>query len=96
MKVKIEKQTTVTEEVEITFPFYAHLNEQGDYHDTDYYVKITEDMFYLIKFEMLGVEISKHKSKPTTISEHWYKNQCTQKIWLEGLNYLKQSVNEFE
>lgn len=93
MKVQIVTTVKEFEEVDINYPIYCY--DQNDSEGLEWYVKITKDKFYQIKFSRLSIEFNSYDRKPEQISEYWYNKQVEKVHYDNALKEAKEFVSEF-
>ncbi len=86
--INIVRKVTETEQVEITLPLYAMVEDD----DGRTYVKISEGYFTSLKVTHYTNEhtFDRFKASPNSISEIWFNNQ----IKVDDFNYVLESAKK--
>ena len=88
MKILLEK--TEYEEVEVEFPFYSYLREDG----IETYIKVDEKEFKRIVITEYG-KMELFKCKSHNLAEIWYDNPSDERTWNDALLSIKKYLSEF-
>lgn len=89
---KILLETREYKEIDIAYPFFAHLEED----DYEVFVMIDYEFFRSIKMTKFTgrVEFVKHRSS-NSLDAIWFENKCEKELWEQAQRQLRYILSKF-